>query len=562
LDKITVPYLVEALVFLLAASTIAPLFKKMKLSPVLGYLVAGSLIGPYAFGLVDDIDRIQAVADLGVIFLMFIIGLELPIERLKVMRRWIFGLGSAQVLLTTMVLSGVCLAFNMSMEASIVTGGALALSSTALVVQLLSERHEVQTKFGRATFGTLLAQDIAVVPLLTMTLLFAGAEEGASMGMTLLNALGKAIIALGGIFLIGRYALRPIYGYFASINDDELFLGATLMIILAVSAFTGYMGLSMALGAFLAGMLIAETEYRHKVEADILPFQGLLLGLFFMAVGMTVDYGMVADNLALIVQLVFGLMAIKGVLVFMLARSFGLNNKHALRTATFLAQGGEFAFVVLKVAMMQDLMPLATGQMLFVVVAISMAATPLFVEIAATFSHRGQAAADTSLALDEIAGTTQGLNGHVVLVGFGRVGKTVASILEQQSIAYAALDMDAKHVRDANKQGLPVYYGNAAREDLLEAIGADRAQVAVVTLDSPKASRAVIKTLRQHFPHLRIMVRGKDEGDCKELVRLGAEAAVPETASASVQLGKAVVSAFGQNPGTRINASTDDEDNS
>lgn len=545
MDKITIPYLIEAIVFLVAACTVAPLFKKMRLSPVLGYLVAGSLIGPYALGFANDIDRIQGVADLGVVLLLFIIGLEMPMERLVVMRRWIFGLGTAQVIMTSLVIAGICLALNMSMEAAIVTGGALALSSTALVVQLMSERNEMKTRYGRATFGTLLSQDLAVVPLLTVVFLLGGKSEEGSLIVTLLLALGNALLALGVIILFGRYALRPIYHYFSSIKDEELFVAVTLLIILAVSAFTGLMGLSMALGSFLAGMLLAETEYRHQVEADIKPFQGLFLGLFFIAVGMTIDYSMVAENAALVVQLLFGLMLIKGVLLFALGRSFGLSGTASVRTATFLAQGGEFAFVILKLAMIQDIVPVATGQLLFVVVALSMAVTPLFVEIAASFTHSGTTIADTSLALDEIAGTTRGLSGHAVLLGFGRVGKTVASILEQQNIAYVALDLDARHVREANKQGLPVYYGDAVREDLLTALGTERAAVVVITLDAPKATRTVMRVLKDHFPGMRILVRGRDEADCRELTKLGAEAAVPEAASASVQLGKAVVAAMG-----------------
>lgn len=543
MSKVQVPYINEILILLLAAVTIAPVFKAMKLSPVLGYLVAGAIIGPYALGFIDDTQRVQQVAELGVVFLLFLIGLELPLERLKVMRRLVFGLGGLQVLLTTLLLAGVALSFGFDMSAAVVIGGALALSSTALVVQLLSERHELNTSYGRASFATLLAQDLAVVPLLAMTILLGTMDEGASVGTTLLTSLGKGIVAVVGMILFGRFLLRPLYSYFAGLGD-ELFTAATLLIVLGVSLITGHLGLSMALGAFLAGVLIAETEFRHQVEAEIKPFQGLLLGLFFIGVGMSIDFTAVVANATTITGLVVGLMVIKFLMVYALARGFALSNTCALRTGVVLSQGGEFAFVLLGVAMMEDLIPARTNQLLLITVTFSMALTPLLMAVAAKLSAHKAPASNASIQLDAIAEDTHDLRGHVIIAGFGAFGKTVAAMLTRHGIPYIALDTDARAVSEASKQGLPVYFGSPARLDLLEAVGADRASALVVTLENPTQVRRVLEQARHHFASLKVLTRAKDVEDADVLMKSGAFAGIPEGYDGSVALGRATLSLF------------------
>ncbi len=544
MQKIPVPYIVEIITFLMAAVTIAPLFKRMKLSPALGYLFAGAVIGPYAMGLVQDIESVQNVAELGVIFLMFIIGLELPLERLVVMRRYVFGLGLSQVLFTSMMLAGIAIFLGFPVTTSVVIGGALSLSSTALVIQLLSERHELSTKYGRSSFSILLFQDLAVVPLLAVTLLLSDRSSDTSAIMTLLTAFLKGGAAIIMIFIVGRFVLRPMYQYFASVNDDEIFTAATLLIILGVSWATGYAGLSMALGAFLAGMLIAETEYRHQVEADIRPFQGLLLGLFFIGIGMSIDFRMIAEQAGLIVILVFSLMLVKAAMLFMLCRAFNMDRASSLRTAAMLSQGGEFAFVVIKLAMVGALVNETVGQTILVVVAISMALTPLFATIAAKLTAHNVFSADVSVALDHLAEDTHGMKNHVIIAGFGRVGKTVASVLEKNNVQYIALDLDVRQVSDACGQGLPVYYGNASKEDILEAVGGDRAAVIVIALDSPNFVRKVAHTAHSMFPAMQILARATDAADKTELEQHGVNTAIADNPNIGIQLGQQTVAAW------------------
>jgi CPA2 family monovalent cation:H+ antiporter-2 len=358
---------------------------------------------------------------------------------------------------------------------------------------------------------------------------------------TLLTAFGKAIGAIVFIVLFGRYALRPLYKYFASAKNNEIFTAASLLVVLGLSAITGFMGLSMALGAFLAGMMIAETEYRHQVEINILPFSGLLLGLFFMSIGMTIDYSLIADKAAQITLMVLGLMVLKALIIIALTYAFGLDIPLALRTGVMLSQGGEFAFVVTKVAMTGGVFSEDLGQTVLIVVALSMALTPLFIAIVAKLTSHAVAQSNNSVVLDSIASDTHGMKNHVIIAGFGRVGKTVAALLEKQNIPYLAVDADTKQVSEASEQGLPVYYGNACNVALLEAIGADRAVLAVITLDSAALSRKTLEVLKAHFPHIQVFMRGKNVVDCGELEALGATFAVSEASNASVVLGQQVV---------------------
>lgn len=426
-----IPHLDDVLLLLAAAIIVVPIFRHLKLSPVLGYLTAGAVIGPYALGGYlgysnADVEHLQHVAELGVIFLLFLIGLELPLERLKVMRKMVFGLGLCQVLFTTLVFSGIALYMGFPFEASLVIGGALALSSTAMVLQLLSERHEMSSKHGRATFSVLLFQDLAVVPLLAITMVLGENAQGIDAVKTLGIAFGKGVLAIGIIIIFGRYRLRPLFKFFESAKNQDIFTAATLFIVLAVSTATGYLGLSMALGAFLAGMMIAGTEYRHEVEKQVMPFQGLLLGLFFMSIGMTINFKLIANDPALVLGLVAGLMVVKGIIVFLLARGFGIAKACSMRTAVLLAQGGEFAFVVIKLAMDQGVVLQSDGTMVFIAVTISMVLTPIMVSIFKTLQP------DESLALDAVAAELKDQENHVILIGFSRVGKSVAGMLSRK----------------------------------------------------------------------------------------------------------------------------------
>lgn len=458
--------LFDALIVLFAAIMMVPLFRRLKLSPILGYLAAGMLLGPHGVAVVTELEEVQLLAEFGVLFLLFMIGLELPLDRLKALRKYVFGLGGAQVVVTTGAIAAICAAvFDLGVEASILIGASLALSSTATVLQLLADRGELIQRHGRVSLAILLMQDLAVAPLLALIPIMALHGEG--LAETLGWSLVKAVAALVSITVIARYVLRPFYRAVVAAGSPELFTATALFIVLGTSLLTEQAGLSMALGAFLAGMLLAETEFRHQVESDILPFRGLFLGLFFMTVGMSVDGSLILRELALVGALLVGLLALKTVLTTGLCLAFGLSAANSVRTGFSLAQGGEFAFVLLGLAASQGLADRHSAQIAFIVVALSIVTTPALVamgrEIAQHLEKR-RARPPAGLASE-----ADDLSDHVVIAGFGRVGQQVSAILVERGIPFIALEKDAQAVQAARSHGLPVFFGDASRADILEA---------------------------------------------------------------------------------------------
>ena len=539
------PPFTDLLVFLLAPVVVVPLFRWLRCSPILGYLVAGILIGPHALGLIEELALTHALAELGVAFLLFAIGLELSLERLRVMRRLVFGLGTLQVALSSAAIGIVARLAGADLAAAIVIGGALALSSTAFVLQLLVERGEQVARFGRTAFAILLFQDLAVVPLLAVVPVLA-LDQPSLIGALGLSAL-KAAIALGLIIAVGRLVLRPVFRIVAGTRSPELFVSATLLVILGTGWLTTQGGLSLPLGAFLAGLLLSETEYRHQVEADIRAFRGLLLGLFFITVGLSMDLHVVAERWSLGLLLLASLLLGKATIIAGLCAAFRLPLADALRIGLLLAQGGEFAFVLFEAALTHHVLAPATGQMLLATVAASMIVTPLLAEAGRSLAQRlGRPAAGDLHALQEDAGS---LSAHVVVAGFGRVGQTVAKVLAAADIPYVALDLDPGRVRRCRAAGLPAFFGDASRVDVLAAAGAGRARAAVLTMDQAAAVDRAVAALHQHFPELRIFVRGHDPRHGRELARRGATAVVPEAVEASLQLGGIVLTAVGASGG-------------
>ena len=537
-------FLSEILIFLFAAVCIVPLARLLRSSAVLGYLAAGVLVGPHALGFITDVHRVEILAEFGVVFLLFTIGLELSVERLKVLRRFVFGLGTLQVVISALVIGFAVSLVGVPRDAAIVIGGGLALSSTAFVIQLLIERGELAARFGRVGFSILLLQDLAIVPLLALVPLL-GQEDG-SIWVALGLAAVKAVIAVAATLVVGRLVLRPLFRMVASAHSPELFVATTLLIVLGVGFGMTLAGVSMALGAFLAGLLLSGTEYRHQVEADIRPFKGLLLGLFFMFVGMSIDLSLVAQyGLQVAIGLV-ALMSVKGVIIMGLCKAFGLPNDVLVRVGFYLSQGGEFGFVLVGLGMTLGIVDPTVGAVVLAVVALSMAATPLAVflsnRLAAVLSDKARLAAASLSALDE---DTADLGGHVVIAGFGRVGQTVARMLSSQGIIYVALDMNAERVTRCRKQDLPVYFGDASRMEVLEAAGCERASAAVITLDAPGPSTHTVESLRHHFPTLPTYVRARDMKHGARLETVGAKAVVPETVEASLQLGSIVLASVG-----------------
>ena len=554
-EREAIPHLREIVVFLVAAGILVPALSRLRISPVLGYLLVGALIGPFGLGLlaeeypwlsiatITDLDGVRALAELGVIFLMFMIGLELSIERLWAMRRLVFGLGSLQVAVTGCAIGLIAYGFGNSPAASIVLGACLALSSTAIVMQLLLEQRRLATPLGRTSFSILLMQDLAVVPLLFLVGVL-GARLGEDVGLALLIALLRAGAVIAGVYVIGRVIVRPMFRMVARSHSAELFMAATLLMVIGTAAITAAAGLSMALGAFLAGLLLAETEYRHEIEVYIEPFKGLLLGLFFMSVGMHIDYRTVADQPFWIAASVVGLFLVKSTITGLLCLAFKMPRHVSLETGLLLGQGGEFAFVIVGLAMTLGLMPFEAGQFMLIVAGLSMLVTPL-VAIAASrvaefIREKTAAPADEP---EELA--LQGLEGHVVIVGFGRVGQTISAVLDAEGASYVALDIDPMNVSAARSRGLPVFFGDASRPEMLKRVYIENAAALVVTLDNENKADRIVELARRQRPDLIIHARARHSSHAARLLALGTNEVVPETLEASLQIAGRLLQALG-----------------
>lgn len=532
----------DFLMFLLAAVVVVPLFRLLRTSAILGYLAAGMLIGPHALALVAESENVRLLAEFGVIFLLFTIGLELSVERLWAMRRHVFGLGSAQILLTGAVLGlGAWRVLGLGPEQALIAGLALALSSTAFVLQLLEERGERAARYGLIAFAILLMQDIAVLPLLLMVQALGrpGVHVLADLGQSLLLAASAIILAI----VIGRRVLDPLFRLIAATRSSELFVAATLLVVIGAGWLFALAGMSMALGAFIAGLVMSETAYRHQVEADIRPFRGLLLGLFFMTIGMGIDIALLAGRWGLILALVAALMVVKGVIIRFLVRLFGLPRITATRAALLLAQGGEFGFVLLGQAGMLGIFDPQWMQILMLVIAISMAITPLLAALGERLEVRAAALAHPGMKA--LRDDMEAQRGHVIIAGFGRVGQTLARLLAEGGVPYVALDSDHALVLRMREAGLPVYYGDASLLPVLEAAGVGRARAIVITMDDPATVRRLVQALRHKYPNLRIFVRALDMGHMREMETAGVSVVVPETVEASLQLGRMLLSDLG-----------------
>ncbi|MEM6491432.1 MAG: cation:proton antiporter, partial [Pseudomonadota bacterium] len=457
--------------------------RAVRVSPILGYLIAGVAFGPTGFALIEDVDAMAEVAEYGVVFLLFTIGLELPLRRLRAMRRYVFGLGMAQVAVCGLVIGGIAAAFGLPFEAAFIIGGALALSSTAMVVQLLVERGELQSRAGRGAFGILLAQDIVVAPQLAAAGLLAG---GAMLsGEDLAWKAATAAVAIAGMITFSRTLLRPMLRRAAAADAPDLFTAIALLLVLGAAIGAEAAGVSAAMGAFLAGLMLADTEFKHQLDADLRPFRGLLLGLFFLSVGMQLDLRQVADSPLTVVGIAVGLIAIKAPLNAGLARLFGLPAGSAAQCGLTTAQGGEFAFVLFAVG--AAALPGETGSLLSAAVILTMVATPALAALGGWAAHRIDATADTTQTATP-AHDPDHHHGFVLICGYGRVGQTIARIVEAANGRWVALDMSPGRIAKARAVDAPVHFGDATRADGLRSIGVGRDAVAAVTLDAPETT--------------------------------------------------------------------------
>lgn len=535
-------YLTHSIILLLAAVMVVTLFRKLRVSSIVGYLMAGVLIGPHALGFISNSDTIQLLGQLGVVFLLFTLGLKMPLRRFQVLRRYVFGLGLMQVVLTTAALSGVAVWLGQSSQSALLIASALALSSTAVGLQLLSEQGELTQKVGRVSFAILLFQDLAVILLLM--LLTTLIVPGKSILESLSAASLKAVSVLVGIVLFGRLILQPLFKAIASLQNAEIFTAVSLLIVLLTSLATDEAGLSKELGAFLAGLLLSETEYRHQVEADIQPFHGLLLGLFFMTVGMSIDLSLMVEKITLILGILAGLLVLKMVLLFLFCRLFKISTVTSIRVSMLLAAGGEFAFVILGPAVQQKLVTPDVAQLLYLTVAISMTLTPFLSMIGRRIADSLETQeADRNLAT--AAEEVDDLRNHVIMAGFGRIGKMIARILTDRQIPFVVIDNDMNRVLEGRSHGFPVFYGDATRDTVWKSLSADKAAAAVISLATPKATLKAALMVRRKFPKLDVSVRMTDDTYEQKLKQAGATVVKPENLEPSLQLASRVLECMG-----------------
>lgn len=524
-------YLIDILALLLATVIVVPFFHAIRLGALLGYLAAGVILGPWGLGIITEVDKIRHLGEFGVIFLLFVLGMELKPDKLWHMRKMVIGLGAGQLFFTAAALYGVAIWFGISEKSAIIIGFGLALSSTAFCLKLLAERGGIATRMGRMSFAVLLFQDLAVVPLLALVSFLADSGSGNTISESSFLYGAAAII---GLLLVGRYLLNPILGRIVASQDPEVFIAVAVLLVLGVAWLMELVGLSMALGAFLAGLMLAESHYRHQIEADILPFRGILLGLFFMTVGMGVDFGLLWQQFGLIVGLTIGLMLIKGIVVYGLARAGGARQDVAVQSGALLSQSGEFGFVLFGVAGASGLLELHLSQMLTLIIALTMVFTPFVVKGANILLLKYYVPKPSDDGeYSEFMDTSET---HVILAGFGRVGARVGALLGEAGVSYIALDMKQKRVKAAREQGFPVFFGDASQVKVLQAAGAERAKMLVIALEEHEKVDRLVSLTRQSYPNLIIHTRARDRQHCANLISEGATTTVSETLEISLRL--------------------------
>jgi len=526
------------LVLLLLASAVlvVTLFRRLNMPPLLGYLLVGAAIGPHALKLLPDSEGTRHFAEFGVVFLMFTIGLEFSLSRLSTMKRLVFGLGLAQVLLTMAVILALALLMGLSWQGGVALGGVLAMSSTAVAGKLLAERREMDSAHGRQVMGVLLFQDLAVVPLLILLPALGG--EMQSLPKIMLFAALKGVLVLGVVLFLGHRLMGAWFTVVARRKTAELFMLNVLLITLGLAYLTELAGLSLALGAFLAGMLISETEYRFQVEQDIKPFRDVLLGLFFITVGMYLDPVQVGSHFLLVAGVLSGLLLIKFLIALGLARLLGTSTGTALRTGMWLCAGGEFGFVLLAQVMQEQLVSATTTQVVLAAVVLSLLLSPLLIQFSDRIVMRFVASEwlIRSLALTQIAARTMGSDKHAILCGYGRTGQHLARFLEQENVSFVALDLDPERVREAATAGDPVVYGDASQRETLVAAGIARADVVIVTSNDPHLALRVLHHAHDLRPGLPVVVRAAEDSDVDLFAAAGAAEVVPEALESSVML--------------------------
>ncbi|WP_019556526.1 monovalent cation:proton antiporter family protein [Thiomicrorhabdus arctica] len=528
------------------------IFRRMHFPPILGYIIVGIIVGPSGFGWIQNEESISLLAEFGIVFLLFAIGLEFSLSQMIAMRKQVFGLGTAQVLTTGGVVYLIGWLAGLDANTNIVIAGAFALSSTAIVIKQLTEQSEIQSRHGRATVGILIFQDIMAIPLLILipALAMSQGSENA-LAITLGISFLKGILVVGIMHLIGRYLLRPLFHEVASAKSQELFTLTVLTVALGAAAFTEEMGLSMTLGAFLAGMMLSETEYRHQIESDIRPFQDILLGLFFVTVGMLISLDVLAKHFWLVVLITLAIFVVKGVIIYFVSRLFNKTPGVSARISISLSQVGEFGLVLMTLAFTYNLLPVETGNILLTSAVLSMSMAPFLVKFNGKIAkalHKTTYHENHSEIEQTISTNNQLISDHVILCGFGRVGQTVSRFLHSSNKAFVGLDMDIRRVNEARAAGESVYYGDASKQTILHAAAIERAKIVIITFSDFHATIKTLKAIRQHYPDIPILVRTLDDQYLNELTAAGANEVVPDTFESSIMLASHLLLMIGQPP--------------
>ncbi len=538
----------DILLVLGTAGIIVPLLMRWGVSSILGYLIVGILLGPDIVGaLAERLPALNAIAfsrnadfsslaELGVVFLLFLIGLELSLERLNTMKRLVFGLGGLQVIISILIIGAAAVYLGYDSRQAIILGMALSLSSTAIVIQLLSEQKRLGSQSGRVSFSILLMQDLAVIPMLMLLGLMSGNASG-NLAAGIVQAIAQALAAILVIVIVGRYALRPLLKMVASTQSTDLFMAAVLFITIGTGALALQAGLSMSLGAFIAGLMLAETEYRRAIEAIIEPFKGILLGAFFLLVGLGLDLHAFVEQPSRIIGTALVLVALKALVIYLLARIYSIQRTAALEAALLLGPCGEFAFVLIAAALASGAMPQSAETSPLLIVTLTMMLIPLMSRLATWLRPR----LTPKIQMADIEAPPGELSGHVIIAGFGRVGTLIASMLDEHKISYIAADGDAAVVARERKNAMPVYFGDATNIEFLKKCGLAGAKALAVTMDSPVRADDIVKVARAENPDLKIIVRARDERHAMRLYLEGATEAVPETIESSLQLGEALL---------------------
>ncbi|MBH8610171.1 cation:proton antiporter [Pseudomonas mohnii] len=526
---------VSLIIILTSSLVVISLFYRLRLPPVLGYLFVGLIVGPKAFGWVDDSEALPLLAELGVVFLLFSLGLEFSLSKMIALRQVVFGLGSLQVLVSGAVLGALLMLAGVPTTPALLLGGGLALSSTAIVSKELTSLGEIFSSHGQNAIGVLLFQDVVAVLLLTLVPVFAGNSDQAWYWALPLT-LGKTVVLFVGLSLLSRWVLPRLFHEVAAARSAELFVLLALVIVLLTAGLTHLIGLSPALGAFLAGMLLGESHYRHQIEADLRPFRDILLGVFFISIGMLIDLRLFASHGLVILGLTLALLLIKGSVVALLVKFRGSDRETAWRSGLALAQGGEFCFALMAQMQQNDLMPAGLGSLLLAATFCSMVVTPSLLRAAPWIAAHLHRKPNEEVKLEEISALNAEVQGHVVICGYGRVGQSIGRILHKARQPYIALDNDPVRVREAAVAESAVHYGDSHRGELLVAVGLERASLVVIAVDKAEVALQVVKEARRINPDVPILVRTRDDSQSPELKAAGASEVVPELLESSLML--------------------------